>query len=538
MTFKSFGHMIGACSLMALVAAGAVEAKEFRYATSGDLLGMDPHLNNEGPTNAMKNNIYEGLVQRDAQLRVHPSLATSWETTDPTTWRFTLREGVKFHNGNPLTAEDVAFSFERVNQPDSGMASYVATVAEVRAIDDLTVELVTKAPDPILLQNLPLFFVMDKEWTEENNTVNVIAGPDSTTYANLNANGTGPFRLTERVIDTRTVIERNEDWWGWGDETIAITNITKATFQPIGNNATRVSALLSGEMDMVYPVPLQDIPRVNENEGTQVLEGAEARVVFLGFDQFRDELLDMPGTGDNPFKDRRVRLAFYQAINIDAIQQRIMRGAATPVALPIAPTINGYDASLDERFPYDPEAAKALLAEAGYPDGFPVTLDCPNDRYVNDEAICTAVVGMLRQIGIDITLNAQTKSLHFAKIGRNEGYNTSFFMLGWTPGTYDAHNPLAALMTFDPDAGLGTWNSGRYNNPRVTELTQMIAKEMDPAARAEMISEAYGIHREDVAMIPLHQQALAWGVVDSVVDTELTQQPPSNDPNLRWIVLR
>ena len=241
----------------------------------------------------------------------------------------------------------------------------------------------------------------------------------------------------------------------------------------------------------------------------------------------------MPGTGKNPFKDVRVRKAFYQAIDINAIKRVVMRNASAPTGLMIAPGINGFQEDMNDRFPHDPDAARALLAEAGYPDGFPVTLDCPNDRYVNDEAICLAVVPMLKRIGIDVKLNAQTKSLHFQKIGRKEQWNTSFFMLGWTPGSYDAHNPLQQLMSLDGE-GQGTWNCGRFTHPRVEELTDMIAGETDVEKRNAMIREAFEIHKDEVGHIPLHQQALAWGIGSNVKEVK---QRPHNDVDLRYVVM-
>ena len=329
-------------------------------------------------------------------------------------------------------------------------------------------------------------------------------------YATRHTNGTGPFILKTRVPDTRTVIVPNPNWWGKVEH-----NLTECTFVPIANPATRVSALLSKEIDMMFPVPLQDIARVNSAQGFKVLQGPELRTIFLGFDQHRKELLDMPGSGKNPFLDKRVRQAFYQAIDIKAIQKKIMRGAATPSGLMFAPGITGWDEEMNKRYPYDPEASKKLLAEAGYPNGFPLTFDCPNDRYVNDEAISQAVVPMLSRIGIKVKLNSQTKGLHFDKIGRKQGNNTSFYMLGWTPGTYDGLNPLEHLMTMKGE-GRGTWNCGQYSNPKVEELTSQIAVETNQKKRTALLHEAHRIHKEDFGHIPLHQQALAWGVREGV----------------------
>jgi len=514
-------------AVLTLISGQTALANTFKYSTSGDILTLDPHSQNEGPNNAMKNNIYECLVHRNYKMEVEPSLATRWEIVDATTWRFFLRKGVKFHDGRPFTADDVVFSYQRNAHPNSDMNTYVATVKEVKKIDDYTVDYITKGPDPILLQNLTLHFIMSKSWCEEHNATIPLRGSTEENYSTRHANGTGPFILVERVPDTRTVLKDNPDWWGNAGKQ---HNLTSATFVPIANAATRVSALLTGEVDMIFPVPLQDVPRINATQGVKVLQGPELRTIFLGFDQWRDELLDLPGSGKNPFKDVRVRRAFYQAVDIEAIHKKIMRGASTPSGLMIAPGIVGWDEKLNERYPYDPEASKKLLADAGYPDGFPVTFDCPNDRYVNDEAICQSVVPMLARIGIKATLNAQTKGLHFDKIGLKQGNNTSFYMLGWTPGTNDGLNALVNLMTLE-GKGHGTWNCGKYTNPTVEELTGKISVEMDPEKRLEMMREAMRIHKEDFGHIPLHQQALAWGVRDYVD----IKQPPNDSVWLRYV---
>ncbi len=515
-----------------VVAAPVGAAKTFRYATTGDILGLDPHANNEGPTNTMKSNIYGRLVHRKPDLSLEPDLAASWERVDDTTWRFALREGVTFHNGNPFNADDVVYSFKRQTQESSEMSFALASVEDLRKIDDFTVEIVTKGPDPILLLNMPNFYIVDQEFMEENGAFEVVRGAGKTNFANLNANGTGPFRIVEWLQDNRVVLEPFDGYWG---KDHLETNVTQAVFTPIPNNATRVAALLSGEIDLMYPVPLQDIPRLENDANVEVLQGPELRTIFLGFDHWRDELLDMPGSGKNPFKDVRVRRAFAHAIDTKAIQRVVMRGASTPTGLMIAPGINGFQEDMNVPYAHDPEAAKTLLAEAGYPEGFPVTLDCPNDRYVNDEAICTAAVPMLERIGIKVTLNAQTKSLHFNKIGQAEGNNTSFYMLGWTPGSYDAYNPLQNLMTMDGQ-GQGTWNCGRYSSPRVEALTDEIAVTVDEAKRNELIREAFKIHQDDVGHIPLHQQALAWGHRSDTVAK--VWQRPFNDVDLRYVQMK
>ena len=523
-------------ALVALAATAmismAADAKTFRYSTTGDILGLDPHSNNEGPTNTMKGNIYGRLLHRLPDLSLEPDLATEWERVDETTWRFTLREGVTFHNGNAFNADDVVYSFKRQTQEGGEMAFALASVEAVNKIDDLTIEIVTKGPDPILLLNMPNFYIVDQEYMEENDAFDATKGAGEVNFANTNANGTGPFKIVEWVQDNKVVLEPFEGWWNQANRT---DNVTRAEFTPIANDATRVAALLSGEIDLIYPVPLQDIKRLEGDGNIDVLQGPELRTIFLGFDHFRDELLDMPGSGKNPFKDVKVRKAFAHAIDTSAIQRVVMRGASTPTGLMIAPGINGFQEDMNTPYPYDPEQAKALLAEAGYADGFPVTLDCPNDRYVNDEAICTAVIPMLQRIGIDVTLNAQTKSLHFNHIREPGGNSSSFFMLGWTPGSYDAHNPLQNVMTMDGE-GQGSWNPGRYSHPEIETLADQIAVTVDEGERNELIRKAFQIHYDDVGHIPLHQQALAWGVRTDTVESVI--QRPFNDVDLRTVVMK
>jgi peptide/nickel transport system substrate-binding protein len=527
-----FQLMAAAAAVALLSASAAAQEKVFRYATTGDILGLDPHVNNEGPTNAMKDNVYGRLLHRLPDLTLEPDLATEWQLGDDgVTWRFALREGVTFHNGNPFNADDVLYSFERQTQDASEMSFALASIKEIRKIDDHTIELVTNGPDPTLLLNMPFFYIVDQEYMEENNAFEVVQGAGKTNFANTNANGTGPFKVVEWVQDNRLVLEPNEDWWNQENRT---DNLDQAVFTPIANDATRVAALLSGEIDLMYPVPLQDIRRLQSDANVEVIEGPELRTIFLGMDQWREEALDQPGE-KNPFLDQRVREAFAHALDLDAIQRVVMRGASTPTGLMIAPGIKGFQDDLNEPYAYDPERSKELLAEAGYPEGFPVTLDCPNDRYVNDEAICTAIVPMLERIGIDITLNAQTKSLHFNKIGQATGNDTAFYMLGWTPGTYDAHNMLQNIVTMDGEAQ-GTWNSGHYSNPRLEELTDLIAVEIDEAKRNELIREAFQIHKDDVGHLPLHQQALAWGIRGDTVES--VTQRPFNDVDLRTVVMK
>jgi peptide/nickel transport system substrate-binding protein len=363
-------------------------------------------------------------------------------------------------------------------------------------------------PLPILPEMLTSLSMMSKVWCEANNAgkpVDKRKGVENA--ASVRANGTGPFRLRSREPGVRTVLVRNQSYWGKIEG-----NVDEVVWTPIGNDATRVAALKSGEIDLMQPAPVQDVERLKQDSNITVLQGPELRTIFLGMDQKRDELLFSNVKGKNPFKDRRVRQAFFQAIDIEAIKTRIMRGAATPTNLMIGPGVNGFLPDLNKRAPYDPEASKKLLAEAGYPNGFEVKMNCPNDRYVNDGEICQAVAGMLARVGVKINLEAESKATYFPKILSR---NTSFYLLGWTPTTYDVHNTLYNIMA-SPATGQGVFNLGSYSNAKFDELTGKIGTETDPAKRNAMIAEAMKLHADEFGHVPLHQQALAWAMRKNV----------------------
>ncbi len=511
----------------ALMTAGLSYAQTVRIGNQGDALSMDPHSLNETTQLSVTGNIYEPLVTRDKNLKLTPALATSWKQTSPTVWRFELRKDVKFHDGTPFTADDVVFSFARGSGDGSDMKTYTNDLKEVRKVNDFAVEFETKAPFPILPDVFSFFYIMSKDWSEKNGAEKPVdrrKGIENT--ASFKANGTGPFRLRERQPNVKTTFVRNGSYWGKIEG-----NVTNVEFTPIGNDATRVAALLSGQVDVIEPVPLQDVPRITASGKARVMQGPELRTIFLGMDQKRDELLYSSVKGKNPFKDKRVRQAFYQAIDIDGIQKTVMRGASRPTALMVGPGINGFDATMDKRFPYDTAAAKALLAEAGYPNGFEVGMNCPNDRYVNDSNICQAVAAGLARIGVKVNLQAETKGTYFPKVLKRD---TSFYLLGWTPSTYDSHNALNALMRCVDDKGAGQFNLGAYCNPKLDELILQIQSETDKAKRDGLIKEAFAIHAADIGHLPLHQQALAWGVANNV---ELVQMADNVMP-FRYISVK
>ena len=492
-------------SLLAMTAASPALAENvLRWTSQGDALTMDPHSQNEGPTIAMNGQIYESLVTRDADLTLQPELAESWEAGSDG-WTFKLRKGVKFHDGADFTAEDVVFSFERANHEASDYKEQAKNVTSVEVIDDYTVKLMTDGPNPILPNQLTSIYMMDKGWSEANN---VTAPQDfkakEETYAVRNANGTGPFSLVSRAPDELTVLERNAAWWGYD---MFPGNIDKIEYRPISNAATRVAALLSGEVDFVLDPPLQDLKRIEAADGLGVKTVAQIRSIFFGMDQGVDKLRSSD-VGGNPFKDKRVREAFNLAIDKAAIQRVVMEGLSFPTGMITPPGVLGNTPDNDASYGFDPEKAKSLLTEAGYPDGFSIQLDCPNNRYNNDEKICQAAVAMLAKIGVKVNLDAIPKAQHFPKIQKRE---SDFYMLGWGVPTLDSHYVFSYLLD-----GEGSWNATGYDNARVNEITDAITTEIDIDKRTALIDEAWDLVKADIPYVPIHHQVLAWGISDKV----------------------
>jgi peptide/nickel transport system substrate-binding protein len=517
-----------AAMLLVGVAARPAMAATFRWANDGDAGAMDPDTRQEAVQLSFLSNIYETLARWDRTMKLEPSLAASWEQPSPTVWRFHLRPGVKWQDGSPFTADDVVFSFHRIMSQTSVMRTPMSAVKDARKIDDLTVEFETRVPDPILLQEQTNFMIMSKAWCEAHDSVEpVVIGGKDDNYAVHNAMGTGPFRLVSREPDRRTVVERNPGWWDKPEH-----NLDRVEFDVIGNASTRMAALLSGELDMVYSVPPQDMARVRTTPGLKLIQSPELRTIYLGLDVWRDELPSSDVKGRNPLRDLRVRQAFALAIDEQAIADKVMLGLAHPTWMMWGPGVNGYDPALDVRPKADPAKARALLAEAGYANGFSIGMDCPNDRYVMDEQICTAITSMLARIGVKVALNAQTKAKFFAKI-QGPAYDTDFYMLGWTPGTVDAHNVLYTLLG-TRNGQMGEVNYSGYSNPALDTLIGQIGVETDAAKRGALIRQAAAILQHDLPTIPLHQQVIVWAAKDNV---DLVQWPTNVFP-YRFVVVK
>ncbi|MGQ0662913.1 MAG: ABC transporter substrate-binding protein [Pseudomonadota bacterium] len=508
----------------AMVLITAAEAKPLRWSSQGDILTMDPHAQNEGLNNTVSSYIYESLLTRDKEMKLEPALAVSWSQPEPNRWRFVLRQGVKFHDGAPFTADDVVFTVQRAMAPTSNFKIYTQGMAEARRVDEHTVDILTSGPNPVLLQQLPELRLMNKAWAEKNNATrpqNYVEKEE--TYSARNTNGTGPFMLRSREPDIRTVFAHNPNWWGKREG-----NVTEIVYQPIKSDATRVAALLTGEIDFVLDPPVQDLERLRRGGNVKVVEGNENRTIFLGFDQARDELLYSNVKGKNPFKDLRVRQAVYHAIDIEAIKSRIMRGQSRPSGSIIAPQVHGFTPENDMRPPLDRAKARQLLAEAGYPSGFEVTLDCPNNRYINDEEICLAITAMLAQVGIQARLNAMPRATYFPKIQK---YDTSFYLLGWGVPTFDALYTLQSLARTVGQGGDGNFNLGKFSNAKFDALVDQIKTEIDQPKRDRLIAEALKIHNAEVAHLPLHHQVIPWAMRANV---EVVHRP-DNRLEARWV---
>ena len=444
--------MLGAAAV-ALAFAGAANAETLRWARVADALTLDPHSQNEGPTHTLNHHIYETLVGRAVDGSLTPRLATEWGISeeDDTVWVFKIREGVTFHDGSAMTAEDVVFSLDRARTPPSGMAALHAAVEEVTAVDDTTVHVRLSGPAPLYVQNLTNTFIMSKAWAEENGVEtapNFAAGEEA--FSVRNTNGTGPYVMVERDPEVRTVLQVFDGHWA---DAPAVTEII---YTPISEAATRVAALLSGEVDVVQDVPVQDIARLEQTDGIKVVRGPENRNIFFSYDMTSDRLASSDAE-DNPFAKPEVREAMALSLDRNAIRQVVMRGESQPSAAPLPPFVNGWTEELDAFGEPDYARAAELVAEAGYPNGFSVDLNCPNDRYLNDEAICQALVGMLARANIRVNLVSQTRSLHFPLI---ENWETDFYLLGWGVPTFDSQYVFDFLV-HTREGSYGSFNGTR-----------------------------------------------------------------------------
>ena len=502
----------------AFLSIHTASAVELKWAAQNDILTLDPHAQNHATTNNMVSHVYEPLVRFDKNYKVEPALATSWQSTSPTTVRFNLRKNVKFQDGTPFTADDVLFSFDRIRQPQGTMQIYVGGVKEIKKIDDYTVDVISDKPNPTLLNNFTTFLIMSKVWCVKNKSEKIQDyKAKEITHASTNTNGTGPYIIKEWQPDQKLVMTANKGWW---DKLQG--NVTDVVYTPIKSDPTRVAALLAGNVDAVTDLPTQDVARLRNTPSLAVLDGPEVRTIFLALDQGSEELKYGP-KGKNIFKDVRVRKALSVSIDRVAIQRSIMRGLSLPASIMVAPGVNGYSADLDKVQPADIDGAKKLLADAGYPNGVEFTLDCPNNRYVNDEEVCQAIINMWAKAGIKAKLNAMNFGPFIAKV---QNFDSSAYMLGWGVANYDAQYSLQSLVMTRTQGPDGSFNFSKTNNAKLDALVEAMKGETDKNKRDAIIKEALTLTRDEVLYIPLHHQMRPWAMKQNITMSHNSNDAP------------
>ncbi len=507
---------LGALALAAFATglAAPAAAKPFRWTSQGDFLTADPHAQNEGINNLLLYHVYERLTRRDPKtLAIVPSLAVSWEQPGPTVWRFRLRPGVKFHDGTPFTADDVVFSIERAQAPTSNFKTFATRLGRVRKVDELTVEFTTPRPTPILLEYVNAVMIMSRPWALRNGAQRPQDFKNAEdTYAARNANGTGPYRFVSWEAEVKTVLRENPAWWGRAAGLLA-GNVSEVVYRPIKSDATRMAALVSGEVDFVLDPPVQDVARLRANPAIRILEGPENRVIFLHLDQERDELRYGNVKGRNPLKDLRVRQALFAAIDTEAIRTQVMRGNAQPTGSMVPARVAAVPALEPRAVPYDVARAKALLAQAGYPDGFETQLLCPNNRYVNDERICTALAAMWAKAGVRVSLSLLPRAQFLQRVDQTD---FAIHLYGWGGAPTDPALTLGPILHSYDGKGWGDFNSGRNKDAELDRLIEAADVEMDASRRQALIREALERARRQVYVIPLHRQVIPWAARQGV----------------------
>jgi peptide/nickel transport system substrate-binding protein len=508
----------------AALAQGSEARSQLRVATAFDPQTMDPHAIALLYHSRVVFNIYDPLVNRDERFKLEPALALSWQMTTPTSWRFKLRPGVTFHDGSPFTADDAVFSVERAITAPSQRAFQLKGVVAVKKVDALTIEFQLEAPDAVLPEKLPFIAMMSKAWAEKHNVTRAqdFNGKQET-FAVRNANGTGPMQLERYEPDVRTTLKRHLAYWGWVDKRNG--NLDQVSFITVKSDATRLAALASGEVDLVMDPPYQDIARLKADSRITLNQMPDLGQQYLTFDQNRDELQDSDVKGRNPFKDLRVRKAVYHALNVPLIIDKVLRGQGQPTGAFLSPLVDGSPIDLDRRLPYDPARARMLLGEAGYPNGFSITLDCVNVAW--RENVCQAVAAMLTQVGIRTTLRSSPSNQFFPKLSQG---TASFIEFGWTP-TPDAWGSLNSLFRSFDKSGFGTFNAGRYSNSKLDSMIDNIRVEPDLTRRRAMVSTVLRVVGDELPYVPLYRRMVTWAMAKKVS----VVQWPNDTLELRWV---
>ncbi|MGZ5156318.1 MAG: ABC transporter substrate-binding protein [Caldimonas sp.] len=521
--YRAIGTTLVLLAGLAFASASAA-ATGVRIGTAFDPQTMDPHALALLYHSRVAFQVHDSVLNRDEQFRIEPSLALSWNQVDARTWRFKLRQGVVFHDGSPFTVDDAVFSIQRAMTPPSQRAFQLKGVTGAKKIDEQTLEIALEAPDAVLPEKFLNLAMMSKAWAQQHKVeVAQDFNAKQETFAVRNANGTGPYLLERYEPDVRTVLKKNPRWWGWSDKRSG--NVDEVSWLTIRSDATRLAALISGEVDMVLDPPIPDVARLKGESALTVQQGADLGEQYLVFDVAHDELEGSDVKGRNPFRDLRVRRAVYHAINVDLIVQKVLRGQAVPTGAYLSTRVDGSLAELDKRLPFDPPKARALLAEAGYPNGFSVPLDCVNVAW--REAVCQAMTAMLTQVGIRATLRSSPTNQFFPKLSQG---TASLVEFGWTPTT-DAWVSLNALFRTWDKGGFGTFNAGRYSNSRLDVLIDAMRVEPDATRRRAMVATVLRFVADELPSIPLYRRTLNWAMKKNI----RAVQWPNDSPELRWL---
>ena len=502
------------------------QGKVLRFASAFDPQSMDPHALALLYQTRVVTQIYEGLVNRGKDFKLEPSLATSWEMVNPTTWRFKLRPGVTFHDGTPLTADDAVFSTLRALDKASQRKNQMLGISGAKKIDALTIDVTTAQPDAVLPDKFYLVGIMSKAWAEKNNvTKPQDFNAKQETFAVRNANGTGPFMLVRYEADVRTTLKANPQWWG-KVTALGGGNVDDVQYQVIQSDATRLAALQSGQIDFVIDPPFQDLVRLKADKSLKVSATDDIGTQYFALDQHSAEIGDVKGK--NPFKDLRVRKALQLAIDSDLIVKQVLRGEGTVTGSFISPRVDGYLPEFEQRPKTDAAAARALLKEAGYEHGFAVQMDCVN--VASRASVCQAAAAMLEKVGIKASLVTSPSSVFFPKLSQGTGTLVEF---GWS-ATPDAWNIFQSLVHTNDALAAGAFNAGRYGNPKLDALIDGLRIEPNLVKRRAMVQDALRIVQADLPLIPLYRRKHNWVMRPNV---EVVQWP--NDLlELRWVSMR
>ena len=520
-----------ACAMSPLPATA--QAKTLRFASAFDPQTMDPHALALLYQTRVVTQIYESLVNRGKDFKLEPSLATSWEMTSATTWRFKLRPGVKFHDGAPFTAEDAVFSIERALDKASQRKNQMLGISGAKKVDANTIDVTTAAPDAVLPEKLWLIGMMSKPWCEKNNvTKPQDYNAKQETFAVRNANGTGPFMLVRYEADVRTQLKSNPTWWGRSTPALAAQfgggNVEEVLYQVIQSDATRLAALQSGQVDFVIDPPFQDLARLKADKTLKVSQADDIGTQYFALNQHSAELPGSDVKGRNPFKDVRVRRAVQLAIDTNLIVKQVLRGEGTVTGSFFSPLIDGHLPEFEPRPKADAAAARTLLKEAGYENGFSLQMDCVNVAW--RASVCQAAASMLEKVGIRASLVTSPSSVFFPKLSQGTGSLVEF---GWSASP-DPWGMLQSTVRSNDGLAAGAFNAGRYSNPKLDALIDGLRVEPNLAKRRQMASDALRLMAAELPLIPLYRRQHNW-VMRPNVDVV---HWPNDVLELRWVTIK